>query len=356
MKKNKRNTFFIKLLVFLNSLSISALLFSYFSGTISPSKVTFLAYFGLGYIIIVLINLLFAVLWAFIRYKFALINLIIILLGWNLFWGHVNLRLFNPTTKALTINIISYNTHNYLLHHPDSSKYRNYRQVIVDYIKAGNFEIACFQEFFTTNNKDSILNDSIIKTLNYPYYFYATYQKPQKSQCMDAIAIFSNFPIIKRAILTNTQNENFSIYTDLIIHGDTNRLFNIHLTSIRLGNYKDSIQGKSVYKIGKAFKLRSEEIDFLKNEIDKSPYPVIICGDFNDTPASYAYQQLIKGLDDTYSASATNIGNTYFWNTPPIRIDHILINKKYKSFYYEVKKLPFSDHYPVVAKIISNNN
>jgi len=341
-------------MIFLNFLSVIALLLSYISGFISPAKITFPAYFGLGYIVIALINLIFVAIWSFFRPKYAIINLIILLTGWNLFWGHVNFNIKPSKINQEPIGLLSYNTHNFILHHPDSSTFKNYKNDIIEFVKNNNADIACFQEFFYANYKDSLRNDSIIKKLNYPYHFYASYQFVKKYKSMDAIATFSRYPIIKKAVLLNAQNEVFAIYTDIVINEDTNRLFNLHLTSIKLGNIKDSIQEKSVYKIGKAFRYRAKEVNYLKSEIYKSPYPVLICGDFNDTPASYTYQQLIKKMDDTYNLSDLNIANTYFWNLPPIRIDYILINKNYKTIYYKVYKLPFSDHYPVTSKIIKN--
>ena len=38
------------------------------------------------------------------------------------------------------------------------------------------------------------------------------------------------------------------------------------------------------------------------------PYPIIICGDFNDTPVSYAYQQLGDNMIDAFLESGNGIG------------------------------------------------
>lgn len=350
--KNKGNlkSIFIKLLIIINLLASISLLLSYISGFISPYKITFIGYFGLAYIVIFVVNLLFAFIWLFVKIKYSIYNLLLICLGWNLIWGHFNLNITPNIINTNTINIINYNTHNYALEHPDSNLKSNLNNTI-QFIKDKKIDIACFQEFFTAKARDTATNDRILKAMDYKYYFFVNYKKMDKYKKMDAIATFSKYPIIKNAYLSNGDNEVFAIYSDIVINTDTIRLYNIHLCSIRLNSKTDSIHEKAIYKIGKAFKYRAKEVDFLVNHFKKSPFPIFVCGDFNDTPASYAYQQLAKNLDDTYSASTTNIGNTYFWNFPPIRIDNILINNKFKAVYYAVDKLPYSDHYPVFAQI-----
>lgn len=349
-KAANKKSLFIKILIALNLTASFSLILSYTAGFFSPQKITFLGYFALAYIVILAVNVMFTFIWLFIKRKYALFNLILILAGWNLIWNHFNIGIKNDLNTENQIKIISYNTHNFALKHPDSNLQSNINNIL-HYIKENKAHLACFQEFFTCKPRDTIRNDSILKALNYKYYYFKTYVKPDKYRKMDAIATFSVFPIIKNVSLFDSKMELFGIYSDIVINIDTIRLYNIHLCSIRLNSTTDSTQGKALYKIGKAFKQRAKEVDFLRENIKKSPYPIFICGDFNDTPASYAYQQLINELDDTYQASATNTGNTYFWNIPPIRIDNILINKNYKVISYQTDKMSFSDHYAVVAQI-----
>lgn len=352
--KNKKSPIYIKILIITNILSIISLLFSYLSIYINPATTTFFAFFGLGLLFILLFNTIFALIWSFIRIKYTFINLIIILLGWNLIWNHIHIQVNSYNKKDKAIKILSYNTHNFAGQHYDYLKCKDMSNEIKSYLIQNDFDIACFQEFFSSAN-DNTFNDSLIKALNFPYYYFATYGNSDDKIKRDATAIFSKFPIIKKAKINNAQNEIFAIYTDLIINGDTNRVFNIQLKSFKVGTSKDSIRLSAFKKLDIAFKLRTNEVEYLLNEIENSPFPVIICGDFNDTPASYTYKKISNGLTDTYTASSFNIGNTYFWNLPPIRIDNIIINKNYKPIFYKVDKVPYSDHYPIVAKFILKN-
>ena len=45
-----------------------------------------------------------------------------------------------------------------------------------------------------------------------------------------------------------------------------------------------------------AYIQRADQVDIIKEDIRLSPYPVIVCGDFNDTPVSYTYKTLSKEL------------------------------------------------------------
>ena len=49
-----------------------------------------------------------------------------------------------------------------------------------------------------------------------------------------------------------------------------------------------------VSKLKKGYTYRYHQAELVKQQIEKSPYPVILCGDFNDVPNSNTYFK-IKG-------------------------------------------------------------
>ena len=98
----------------------------------------------------------------------------------------------------------------------------------------------------------------------------------------------------------------------------------------------------------KAFVIRANQVDILKRNIDHSPYPVIICGDFNDTPASYTYHEMTAGFHDSFCKAGTGfLGSTYAGNFPSFRIDYILYDDAFTASNYSKNSINFSDHYPV---------
>jgi endonuclease/exonuclease/phosphatase family metal-dependent hydrolase len=98
-----------------------------------------------------------------------------------------------------------------------------------------------------------------------------------------------------------------------------------------------------------AYIQRAEQVDILAKHIQSSPYPVIVCGDFNDTPVSYTYNKLSKNLQDAFVESGSGIGNTFRGNFPYVRIDYVLYSPSLKLHHYHTEKVNWSDHFPVMT-------
>lgn len=99
---------------------------------------------------------------------------------------------------------------------------------------------------------------------------------------------------------------------------------------------------------------RAEQVQIIRGEIDRSPHPVIVCGDFNDVPVSYTYRQLSRGLSDAFltgSASRFALGHTYVRHHLGIRIDYILHSPSFRATDFRIDPLPYSDHYPIRATL-----
>ena len=99
-----------------------------------------------------------------------------------------------------------------------------------------------------------------------------------------------------------------------------------------------------------AYIQRAGQVDILKEDIRSSPYPVIVCGDFNDTPVSYTYKTLSKGLSDVFIESGSGAGSTFRGNFPYVRIDYVLYSPGFYSYFYHTEKVDWSDHYPVITR------
>jgi len=105
----------------------------------------------------------------------------------------------------------------------------------------------------------------------------------------------------------------------------------------------------------KGFVKRALQAQVVKGQITRSPFPVIVVGDFNDTPVSYSYRKIRKGLFDSFVNSGYGAGFTYKGNYPPNRIDYILYDKTLINSYFEIKKVKYSDHYPIIAYFKNKN-
>ena len=156
----------------------------------------------------------------------------------------------------------------------------------------------------------------------------------------------------------------------MLIGNDTFRIYNNHLQSFRLkkieqsflneitaSNDKETINEVKTISLSlkKGFARRARQAQIVKENINKSPYPVIVAGDFNDTPVSYSYRKIRKGLNDSFVNSGYGAGFTYKGNYPANRIDYILYDNALINSYFEIIKVKYSDHYPIIAYFRKKN-
>jgi len=159
-------------------------------------------------------------------------------------------------------------------------------------------------------------------------------------------------------------------YIDFKHKNDTVRVYNCHLASVHF-DYEDYEIGKQLKinavndpkwqkkasilydKLQIAFHIRSKQSKILKQHIKNSPHFVIVCGDLNDSPASFAYNKVAHNLKDSFRESGKGMGETYLGDIfPKYRIDYILHDKAYKSYGHTVgTNITISDHYPVYTWI-----
>jgi endonuclease/exonuclease/phosphatase family metal-dependent hydrolase len=106
-------------------------------------------------------------------------------------------------------------------------------------------------------------------------------------------------------------------------------------------------------KLKMAFDIRKHQAKVLQQHLKDCPYYIILCGDLNDSPASFTYNNVAKNLKDTFRESGEGMGRTYLGEIfPKFRIDYILHDKGYKSYGHTVcTNLSASDHYPVYSWI-----
>ena len=149
----------------------------------------------------------------------------------------------------------------------------------------------------------------------------------------------------------------------MVIRNDTVRVYNLHLASISFGKneYKlidnisktsisdpDLDRSKSIFRrLKKGFLVRAGQAELVKAHMAGCKYKIILCGDFNDTPSSYAYHLLSGNLKDAFGQSGRGIGKTYHGKLPFLRIDYILHDKSFNSNNYGIYPESLTDHYPV---------
>jgi endonuclease/exonuclease/phosphatase family metal-dependent hydrolase len=358
---------FNRIVWILNICALIGLTFSYLAAFISPRIIWWLALFGLGYEIMLIINIIFVIYWLFQGNRKFLFSLVLIVVGLGKLFGVIQ---FNGQSKAetelredgslklMTFNVRLFDLYNWF-HNNET------RADIFNFLKKESPDIICFQEFYATDRKRPEFNnaDTLHSILN-AKYSQVEYTINLRKTDHWGIATFSKYPIVKKQSVHFAKKAgNIFIMTDIKIGKDTIRVFNTHLESVHFGwnSYKfienlnnddvqqDELAGSLMIlrQLKKAFVKRATQVELLHDSIEASPYPVIICGDFNDTPYSYTYSILADDLRDSFRESGRGIGKSYNGPFPSFRIDYIFHDAKIESSAYRTIHEKLSDHYPV---------
>ena len=106
-----------------------------------------------------------------------------------------------------------------------------------------------------------------------------------------------------------------------------------------------------VKRLKRAFIKRAKQAELIEYSISLSPYPVIVCGDFNDTPSSYTYNTVSKKLTDSFVESGNGFGRSYVGAFPSFRIDYILHSDQFIAYNFKTIREELSDHYPIITSL-----
>jgi endonuclease/exonuclease/phosphatase family metal-dependent hydrolase len=335
------------------------LLVSYLAVLINPGDFALPAFFGLAYPYLLLINIILAIIWfALLRFE-ALISVLVIAAGFTHFSNYI--KLVKPEgNKNNTFKVLSYNVR--LFNYFENNHGITSEKRIFQFLKSQKPDIICLQEFFLMGNP-KVEESLIISALGGDYYSHMKIIGSGKNRYYGILTL-SRFPIVRRGEIIHPGSSSLSIFTDVLIQKDTIRIYNNHLQSFRLRSLERSfieqltinddkqtmteVKNLSV-SLKKGFVKRAQQAEVVKGQINRSPYPVIVVGDFNDTPVSYAYRKIRKGLKDSFVNSGYGAGFTYKGNYPPNRIDYILYNSPLINSYFEIIKVKYSDHYPIIS-------
>ncbi|TKG94642.1 hypothetical protein EYV94_11900 [Puteibacter caeruleilacunae] len=342
-----------KTILFLNLIFVVGLLISYIAPHVSPAKFWLPAFFGLAYPYLLVINILFSFFWILTKPKYALLSIVCIVIGFSFISHYIQFGQKKIPPKGM--KILTYNSQYFISYFKQKDK-KNVE--IIDFLKSQEADIICLQEM-KHRNYGPLSSKSIKSEL--PGIKH--YQLAHASKWSGPIT-FSKFPIINMGELRFKNTSNMIIFSDIKVNTDTIRVYNCHLESYRIRpqDYSiiDSIQldqkakqlqeVKSIgAKLKGAFIKRTIQTTKLKEHISDSPYPVIVCGDFNDTPLSFTYNEMTEYLKDSFIESGSGISVTYKGALPNYRIDYIFHSKEFEASGYNRLKVDYSDHYPVTC-------
>ena len=371
MPKSLFRRFTKKIFIITNAILAVLFLCGAYGGLLNPQSWWPLGFLTLSAFYLLLLLLAFILFWLFVKPGWSLLSVVTLLIAFkpitNIVPFHFSTS-FQKEKQSNALRLMSWN-----VEHFDILEYKTHpetKQKMLQLIKEYQPDIACFQEMVGSDSIRKAINNipDIMETDGFSDYHYSYNPKLDfDGNHHFGIITFSKYPIINKQTISFYPYDYNSIfqYTDVVKGTDTVRVFNIHLQSLKFTNTnleyidnpsmtdeEDLKKSKSlISKLKKGFLKRKQQAERISAEIDKSPYPVMVCGDFNDVPNSYAYRTIGRGLQNAFAEKGSGIGRTFSGISPTLRIDNIFVAQSYSVLQYTRINKKMSDHFPVFADV-----
>lgn len=352
-----------------NTLAIVWLLLCLLASYVSPASVKYLALLSLTIPFAILVNVFFVIGWLFTSKKLRAINsLIALLLCYKLIavvFG-LNYGAKHDWERAEDrVKIMSWNVHGLGLFNKPLNK--DDKKNIAKVIEDEDPDILCLPEYSLMRDGSTDKYTRKIATTNGFVDHKFNLDNTYGYHVILGTMVYSKYPLIDFKA-HDLGHFIFLVQADVKLPGDKMmRLFFVHLYSFGLSDndrtYIEQVRANQteikedlgvsktfISKFNRAWAIRGNEADSIAAIVSRSPYPVFICGDFNDLPGSYTYTKIRNELSDAFSEKGAGLGRTYNQIFGTLRIDHMFYDCKaleilgYKSYFNKM-----SDHNPVVA-------
>jgi len=367
-RRIKKLGFFSKAVLLANLLAVAALLLSYLAPVINPQAFWPIAFFGIAYLPLLVVNGLFIGYWLVRRPRFAAISLLAVLVGWGTLTKHVGFGSRVPAAvvdspDTAHIRLLTYNVHFFRAFEQKDTELTILDEAM-QLMDSVSPDILCIQEYYTRQKGRYKMTKEFERKVGTFYHYIS----PTAANDYEAygMAIFSRYPIVASGHLpAHEHGVNRIIYADIDKGGKIFRVYNVHLRSfgfqkedydfIKSPSKTIEKDAASTRRIGSrlkhAFSARGAQAEALRAHSLECEIPYIIAGDFNDTPLSYAVNKVSSGLQNAFRKKGRGWGVTYNGDFPNFQIDYILASKEFEVASYQIIKARLSDHYPVWADL-----
>ncbi|WP_396177275.1 endonuclease/exonuclease/phosphatase family protein [Flavobacterium sp.] len=339
-------SWFNKLMFFFNIVLTVLTIMGYALPFLAPKTFPLLSVLTLFLPMMLIINMLYFIFWGIQFKRHILLSGIVLLLGIpfiNKFY-----KFSSPQYKEAVddIKVMSYNVR--LFNKFEWSEKKTVPIEISDFVKLKQPDILCIQEFSNAAEFDYS-------------HFKHQFVLFKGNKIKTGQAIFSNFKIINSGEIVFPNSNNNVIFADLKREKDTVRVYNMHLQSISItpevNKLNDNIEGidkkrseRMFKRLSTAFKLQQQQAEILMKHRNKCNYPIIICGDMNNSAFSYVYRIIRGNLQDSFEEAGRGFGKSYDFKYYPARIDYIFVDKKFKVEHFNnFPEIVDSDHFPILT-------
>lgn len=344
----KKLSWFNKLMYFFN-IALAVLTFlAYVLPFLAPKLFPLLSVLTLVLPFFLIVNGLFFAYWLFQFKRQMLLSGVVLLIGITFINKFYKFSSEEQTVEEKDFLVMSYNVRLFNLF-----KWIDYEDVpkeIRNFINDENPDILCIQEYSNSAHID-------LKVYPHKYIFM------QGKKIKTGQAIFSKFPIINEGNLELPSSNNSVIFADIKKGKDIIRVYNMHLQSIKISpdvneisDNIDSINQKKsevvIRRISAAFKKQQQQAEIIVEHKKGCEYPIIMCGDMNNSAFSYVYRSIRGQLQDAFEEAGEGFGKTYKFRYYPARIDYIFADPKMKvKSFKNFPDFENSDHYPIMARL-----
>lgn len=313
---------------------------------ISPETFVFFQWIGVVLPILLFCNLFFLIIGLYKRSWYSICPLIAILANFH-YYPH-KFQMHQPEEGNLAeIKFATYNVHEFKMIYNISSM-----EQIAEYFSDNKVNTVCLQEV----PADCTEADLKQMFTNMPFVI-TTGGRDKHFQ----LAILSKYPLDSISTISFPERPNCALFADITVNKEKIRIANFHLQTTNWNQVKgtfmspeDSRQSwtDALGVISSNFRFRGKQVDSLRRILDLSPYPLIVSGDFNNTPVSYGYKTIKGDLKDAYREAGNGYGYTYRYFMKLFRIDFVLYSDaKLKAKNYRTGDIDFSDHLPILVDI-----
>lgn len=365
MAVKKVKNIFKRFFIFINSIIAGIFLIACLVPYLNPSTWWFMGLLGLSFPYLTIILVFFIFFWWVVKAKYSLIPIIALLIGYKqlqVLFATNKYETFTEKKDSAYLRIVNWNIRSLEGLSNKADKKRRDRATIPETIIAQNPDIVCLQEFNSSAKQDNVLPFK----KKFPYYYFSRDFEIGKQNYKAGCIIFSKYPIVDSGKVQFPGNSSESlIYADIKTSKKIVRVFTTHLQSFKfkpedyeglekIKNTEEKALPASrgiLQKMKLAYTKRGEQANIVRDALDNSPHPAIVCGDFNDVPNSYTYFHIRKNWQDVFLKTSLGIGRTYIALAPTLRIDYILPDNNFYIQQLDLVDEDLSDHLMLVTDL-----